>query len=397
LKRIANGTKASSPAVIGHRRNHRSFNGIPYNSEGSRTMPFFVNINQRDSPFASMTGGVITNYKYAKELLGQRAQSSAVIDSLVNELPPPEGPLLQLNDVESKSLELNALLNGISDEVEAGNVTSVIGGDLKNVLRLYVALLPTFDGGELADFQRYFQEVEQNADVKSEENPQNKTYATVRDFMSNLFKMTAEYAPFANRSQADKVAKIRELLKRFFRLNKKEIQQVARAIAAPPAAEGGDDDGLPPPPRPGRGQLIAEAPQPDAVVEEALGVPAEEGGPPLPPAARGPAEGGPATRTIAIKPKQRTVQEARAAEEEMKQNLRALTIPELERVYDDVMDYPVPLPAGVSAGNIRSRILAKLNRAYSYQAQPTEYYRKASAIASLAENLILSREGDDEE
>lgn len=379
--RIANGTKSSSPAVIGYRRNHRSFNGIPTDSEGSRNAPFFVNTNQRDCPFASMTGGVIKNYKFAKEILGQRAQSADVIQALVQQTPPPEDGLLQLSDAESKSLELNALLNSIADEVEAGNVTSIIVNELKNVLRLYVALLPTFDGGSLADFQRYFEEVEQSADTKSDENPQNKAFATVRDFMGNLFKMTAEYAPFTERSQADKVLKIRDLLKRFFRLNKNGINSVMRGVVVA-APEEADEDGFPPAPGPDRGMQIAAAPQPDAVLEEALGVAENEGGPPLrppPPAGVPPTSG--RTRPVAF----RSIQEAGQMEYDMKDSLRSLPLGKLVQVYKEVMTYPMDVREGVTAGNIRQRIVAKLNRDTKRTESPTLFYNTAKSIKAKAD------------
>ena len=110
MLRIANGTKASSPQIISQRRQNPQYKGLPDNSTGSRTTTFFNTTNQRDLPFAQMTGGVLKDFKFAKALLDQRAKSSAALDALREGIPPTESPILELSDVESRSLELNNLL-----------------------------------------------------------------------------------------------------------------------------------------------------------------------------------------------------------------------------------------------------------------------------------------------
>ena len=111
--RIANGTKASSPQIISARHQDPSFKGLPDNSTGSRNAPFFVNTNQRGHPFDGIVGGVIKDYRFARELLDRRAKSSAELQALKEGMPlQPEtpGPLLSLSPEDSRSLELNQLL-----------------------------------------------------------------------------------------------------------------------------------------------------------------------------------------------------------------------------------------------------------------------------------------------
>jgi hypothetical protein len=224
MLRIANGTKASSPKVISYRRQHPDYKGMVDNSTGSRTSTFFNTTNQRDLPFAQMTGGVLKNFKFAKALLDQRAKSSAELDALREGVPPTESPLLELSEVESRSLELNNLIQQLQDFVEVGDVPSSFVIELKNILRLYVALMPTFTQQQLADFQEMFNELYDDLDNILQEDPDDKSASQTARFINQLFDLTREFARYATSTIEEKKLAAAEILKRIFKLTAKGLR-----------------------------------------------------------------------------------------------------------------------------------------------------------------------------
>ena len=254
MLRIANGTKASSPKIISQRRQHPQYKGMVDNSTGSRTSPFFNNTNQRDCPFASLTGGVIKDYKFARALLDQRAKSSAELDALREGMPPAESPLLELSDVESRSLELNNFLQQLQDFVEVGDVPSSFVPDLKNILRLYIALIPTFTQDQISEFMDVFNDLVGQLDDLLDDSPNNKANQQTREFIDKLFNFTREFARFANEPLNEKKLAAAEILKRVFKISFKGLR-VPQINPAPPRAglnpiqmaiqrqEDEDDDG----------------------------------------------------------------------------------------------------------------------------------------------------------
>jgi hypothetical protein len=278
--RIANGTKASSPNVICNRRQHPEYKGMPDTSTGSRTSLFFQTTNQRDLPFQQMiSGGVIKNFDLAKGLLKQRAESSKVIDDIRQGLPPEASPLLQLSEVDSRSLELNALLSGLQDAVEIGNLTAIWSSELKNILRLFSSLLPTFTGDQLADFLTFFDSIyAQLATDKAARRiseSERGVEKAVFEFSDKMYNLIEEYAPFVGRSLEERKKRIEILLKKFFKLTPKQMKLRFLAPSEVPSYPF-----QPPPPASER--LIAPA-QTEEVEAEAEGESAAqnvaEGGP----------------------------------------------------------------------------------------------------------------------
>lgn len=233
MLRIANGTKASSPKIISQRRQHPQYKGMVDNSTGSRTSPFFNNTNQRDCPFASLTGGVIKDYKFARALLDQRAKSTAELDALREGMPPAESPLLELSDVESRSLELNNFLQQLQDFVEVGDVPSSFVPDLKNILRLYIALIPTFSQDQISEFMDVFNDLVGQLDDLLDDSPNNKANQQTREFIDKLFNFTREFARFANEPLKEKKLAAAEILKRVFKISFKGLR-VPQINLAPP-------------------------------------------------------------------------------------------------------------------------------------------------------------------
>jgi hypothetical protein len=232
--RIENGTKATTPRVISYHRQHRAFNGIPTNPLSSGARLFFVNNDETHKPFASeMKGGVIQDFRLAKKLLDQRARSSANIDLASQGLEPNPSPLLELDAVESRSLELNNQLQQLQDAVEAGEITSSLVPELKNTLRLFVALIPTFTGKQLADFQEFFGNMINILEDKAAQEHQPVQYGAaaaaaggrvgltpsenqVYLFIRNLYEFIRQFAPSVDLPRSEKEIVARAIVKKVF-------------------------------------------------------------------------------------------------------------------------------------------------------------------------------------
>ena len=162
LLRIANGTKASSPKVIGVRQSHPTYKGLPDNSTGSKTMPFFANKDESHCPIEEkirMRGGVLhtkAGKEYGYEILKRRARDDINQRAAVEGLPPTPAPLTELSEEEQKSLELDQLLNALDDAIETGDVRAINQAiNITLLPRLLVALAPTFSGNKLGSLESF--------------------------------------------------------------------------------------------------------------------------------------------------------------------------------------------------------------------------------------------------
>ena len=148
--RIANGTKASSNRIIGARMQNPSYKGLPDNSTGSRNQPFFAMKDESQCSLEDkirMRGGVLATdagRKYAKMVLKRRARDMQNQEAAVEGLPQQPAPLLQLDETESKSLELNTILDALSDAADDGQVFTIPQSELTKLPRLIISLAPTF-------------------------------------------------------------------------------------------------------------------------------------------------------------------------------------------------------------------------------------------------------------
>lgn len=248
--RIAQGTKASSPNLLSARWRKHDFKGLPDNSVGSKNLPFFLNPNQSDKVLEakSLTGGVLRDYKYAKYILNRRARDTTALDMEKEGIEPPAQPLLELSDEESRGLELNNLLQTLQDAIELGDVADVSATipELKNILRLFVSLIPTFTDQQLTEFMRFFQGMVEDLNaIIDDTNQRREPLVQTRNFIQKLWEFVKEFIPFSNRSRADKDAKAKSLLKEIFKLSPKGlgVRMVLPPRIRPGAGgeEGGDE------------------------------------------------------------------------------------------------------------------------------------------------------------
>jgi hypothetical protein len=166
LLRIANGTKASSPNVISIRQSHPTYKGLPDNSTGSRTMPFFASKDESHCPIEEkirMRGGVLhtkAGKEYGYEILKRRARDDINQRAAVEGLPPTPAPLTELSEEESKSLELDQLLNALNDAIATGDVRAINQSiNITLLPRLMVALAPTFSGAKLGALESFISDM----------------------------------------------------------------------------------------------------------------------------------------------------------------------------------------------------------------------------------------------
>jgi len=155
--RIANGTKASSNLVIGHRMQHPSYKGLIDNSTGSRIQPFFASKDESQFPLEdkiAMRGGVLSTeagMKFAKAALRRRAEDLVNQKLAADGLPVNPPKLMELDETESKSLELNQILESLADSAEAGAFFNFSISEVSKLPRLVISLLPTFSEGQIVE------------------------------------------------------------------------------------------------------------------------------------------------------------------------------------------------------------------------------------------------------
>lgn len=230
MLRIQNGTKASSPQIISYRRQHPDYKGMIPNSTGSRTTMFFQNKNDRDTPFAvPIAGGVIKDFRFAQQLLKQRAESSRAIDEIREGLPVSASPPELLSETESRMLELNNILDSLQDQIEVGDITITAVSDLKNITRLFVALLPTFSGEEFAKLQNFISDdIVLPLERHIRQSPNDNNASQVLNYFERLFNFIKAFASSINLSDADKRSRIKALVKDFFNIKGKEYNQLEK-------------------------------------------------------------------------------------------------------------------------------------------------------------------------
>jgi hypothetical protein len=155
--RIANGTKASSNLIIGARMQHPTYKGLIDNSTGSKTRPFFAMKDESDVRLEDkvrMRGGVLSTdagMQFAKAILKRRAVDMKNQRLAADGLPIQPSPLIELDESESKSLELNNILDAIADAAQAGATYGLPLSEVSKIPRLFIALSPTFSEQQITD------------------------------------------------------------------------------------------------------------------------------------------------------------------------------------------------------------------------------------------------------
>jgi hypothetical protein len=252
--RIQQGTKASSPDVRSYRRQHldiyQPHATLADNSTGSKNRPFYAtkdesHISLEDK--VKMRGGVLSTpegQKYAKFILNRRAKDITMQDLEAQGIEPstvlPTDNDLVLTADESKSLELNTLLQSISDAVDARDFSGLTITDLKNIPRLMITTLPKMTQNRFAELVRFIEELideleaitEPKEDLDDDEDelkPDSKATAgadRIKNYLENILVLLREFAKVIGRDEASKTATLKALVNEFLGLRKSTSKSI---------------------------------------------------------------------------------------------------------------------------------------------------------------------------
>lgn len=283
---IQSGTKASNNLAIGRRMMNPSYKGMVPNASGVGQRPFFINKDEANVSLedkVAMRGGVLTTpagQTYGKKILARRAMDVRNQEALEEGLPPAPSPLVDMTEVESRTVELNQLMDTIDNVVEQRVDASQIIPDFRNLVRLIVSLSATFSGKDLAYIDNWAANIAsmvQNSatlalreanDRPEEAAIQNKSLKTLAGITANISKFIERVSEYADSDETTKRAAIRAAAKDIFgtigRMSESAIEAVEKK-AAPlaPAPKKKKTPPLPP----------APAPAPANVVEQILATP----------------------------------------------------------------------------------------------------------------------------
>lgn len=234
------GAKSGTPQLLAQRmaRPYVEHKRLPDNSTGSKNRPFFYTPDQSTKPLGYregvVEGGVLKDYKYAKFVLNRRARDMARIAMEKEGLDAPADPLLVLSELESRSLELNNLLQLVQDAIDAGDISNALVVELKNVLRIFVALLPTFNENEIGEYKDMIGEMYDtllDLNIRSQGQPslypnpaRNSTAVSqVVEFFARMNDLIKEYSRYVNYPKAEKDVVARDLLKKLFKTTARKL------------------------------------------------------------------------------------------------------------------------------------------------------------------------------
>lgn len=246
--RIAYGTNASSPQTVSARRANPLYhsNPLPDNSSGSKNRPFFASKDESGRASAdqlvamaqgkahfghegmpdhvAMRGGVLRNYKYARMILNRLGQDSENINLASQGLPPaaPLGPGLELTDIDSRNMELDAALAYISDSVDSDAISSLTINELKNVPRLMMYLAPSFDDGRITDLKDAINNILTVIDTTypaTSNSDKARNAERISKFLQTVSNFLTEFSKYVEFSLEDKQTAALQLGKQIFKLS----------------------------------------------------------------------------------------------------------------------------------------------------------------------------------
>lgn len=249
--RIQQGTKASSPQVRSYRRQHldiyQPHATLPDNSTGSKNRPFYASKGEKSFSLEDkMSGGVLSTkegQKYGKFILNRRANDIRAKELVAQGIEPssvmPTGDLVLTPD-ESKSLELNNLLQGVSDAIEASDFSGLTINDLKNIPRLMITTLPKMtqqNFGELVGFiEEMVLELEAIINPKEDIDDDRKELVLdskstngakrIYEYLSRLIVLLRDFAKVMGRDEATKVVALRALVNEYLGIRKTTSESI---------------------------------------------------------------------------------------------------------------------------------------------------------------------------
>jgi hypothetical protein len=258
---IQSGTKASNNLAIGRRMMNPTYKGMVPNASGVGQRPFFINKDEVNFPLedkVAMRGGVLSTpagQSYGKKILARRAMDIRNQEALQEGLPPAPSPLVELTEVESRTIELNQLMDRLASLVnEGGADISQIIPDYRNLVRLIVSLSATFSQSDLAFIDNWAANIALKLDnlatLNREGNAlgqprvaqrQNNSLQVLADLTGKISLFIERVAEVVDTDPQTKRAVIRIAARQIFstigRLDESRVEAIAQEAAGPAEPE----------------------------------------------------------------------------------------------------------------------------------------------------------------
>lgn len=146
-------------SLVDQRRRDPSYKGMQQNplANGGERANVFMAIPQNHKPLSVLSGGVLQDDSYRRQILEQRKRDYEIQEAIQESLPLPPVQAPALSEEDTKKLELNSLLDQLYETINS-NVQEVssVGELLRKINRLVLALAITMDGGDIGELLDVF-------------------------------------------------------------------------------------------------------------------------------------------------------------------------------------------------------------------------------------------------
>jgi len=162
-------------------------NALPHKNITSGTRPFLTAVSQpsfgnvgRLSTFAQhdeLSGGVLKNYAYARQILDRRAKNIRE-----QEDPAFQPPSQVLTGDEQMKLDFSSLLNEVVDAITAGSFSDMVYNATRKLVGAFIRVVPKLDDvDDIADITRAIENALQSADALTKPGDRRDGVAVIRD------------------------------------------------------------------------------------------------------------------------------------------------------------------------------------------------------------------------
>lgn len=285
--RVEQGTKATNPLGLNERRGTVHYKGEKINPKSAGNTLFFVTEDSRWKPLGESLRGGIKDFEYAKMLLEQRRRDFDSVKALQENFETVQqveeaqrgavGDVsqLELTAFESKVLELNTLLQQLLSSANVEDVPSASLPDIRNILRLFIVILPALQSDEIVNYISIVQEL-----IPSLQEEGSASGRALLDFTQRLLNFLKSYLEFiqSSRSFREKSRFIRDELSRLFRAVPRETaeeRKISEAEAERPSQDRRPAQSLMPPEQAPEEAIASLTGSIAPIVERDLEVPGE--------------------------------------------------------------------------------------------------------------------------
>jgi hypothetical protein len=239
---IKSGTKAANPAALNFRSQHPSYQGVPQNNSGGFNRPFFGNKDESHISLAdkiALRGGVLKNFQYAQSILSRRADDLRNLQLVQQGQPPQPTTPPVLSELDSRLLDFNNTLRGLSDLISQGpaGVSGITFLEFNKLPRQLVQLVPQMTPTQITEIIRFLDSLEAqlveyedgNIDLDeqitetTEVKQFNRLLVPAISLVQTMMEFLRRYMEFATLDEAGRMKAAGQLAKDVFGLKKKDL------------------------------------------------------------------------------------------------------------------------------------------------------------------------------